>query len=128
MFVLTFKLHFSPFSSFKSCIFKYLTKKTYLQSIQNQTIRLIFKMKLETNSEELHSMSKLKSVSERFNQLNLRYIEESSESNPLLVQLIKEYTESINSITKTDYQSTPLTYIKNLQMKNFENELFYIKH
>ena len=119
MFVLTFKLHFSPFSSFKSCIFKYLTKKTYLQSIQNQTIRLIFKMKLETNSEELHSMSKLKSVSERFNQLNLRYIEESSESNPLLVQLIKEYTESINSIIKTDYQSTPLTYIKNLQMKNF---------
>ena len=69
-------------------------------------------------------MSKLKSVSERFNQLNLRYIEESSESNPLLVQLIKEYTESINSIIKTDYQSTPLTYIKNLQMKNFENELF----
>ena len=124
MFDLTFKLHFSPFSSFKSCIFKYLTKKTYLQSIQNQTIRLIFKMKLETNSEELHSMSKLKSVSERFNQLNLRYIEESSESNPLLVQLIKEYTESINSIIKTDYQSTPLTYIKNLQMKNFENELF----
>ena len=80
-------------------------------------------MKLETSSEELHSMSKLKSVSERYNQLNLRYIEESSESNPLLVQLIKEYTESLNSIIKTDYQSTPLTYIKNLQMKNFENEL-----
>ena len=27
MFELTFKLYFSPFSSFQPCIFKYLTKK-----------------------------------------------------------------------------------------------------
>ena len=67
-------------------------------------------MKLETSSEELHSMSKLKSVNERYNQLNLRYIEESSESNPLLVQQIKEYTKSINSINKTGYQMKQIHY------------------
>ena len=99
-----------------------ITNLNYLQSIQNQTIRLIFKKNLETSSEELHKMSKLKTVSERYNELNLRYMQKSSQTNPLMSQLIQEYTESINSIIKTDYQSTPLTYINNLQMKNFLNE------
>ena len=83
----------------------------YLQTIQNQAIRLIHNLDHHTSSHALHTISNLKPISERFNQLFEKYISNASLTNPLITQLIDEYTGSYNSIIKNDYNSTPLTYL-----------------
>jgi hypothetical protein len=59
----------------------------------------------------LHTISNLKPIKERFNQLFEKYISNASLTNPLIIQLIDEYNGSLNSIIKKDYDSTPLTYL-----------------
>ena len=83
----------------------------YLQSIQNQAIRLIYNLDFHTSNHTLHTISNLKPINERFNQLFEKYVSNASLTNPLIIQLIDEYNSSLNSIIKKDYDSTPLSYI-----------------
>ena len=83
----------------------------YLQSIQNQAIRLIHNLDQQTSSHALHTISNLKPINERYNQLFKKYINSATQTNPLIIQLTNEYNASLNSIIKNDYKSTPLTYI-----------------
>lgn len=103
-----------------------ITILNFLQAIQNQAIRLIYKLAPDTstlNLNEIAEKNKLTSINERFNDLFVRYVEKSSESNPLIVDLINEYIRSINSIIKQDSDSTPLTYFNNLIAQKIEATL-----
>ncbi len=82
----------------------------FLQSIQNQAIRLIFKQNYDASTATLNSISNVKPINERFNFLLVLYITNARQSNPLIIQLIDEYNGAINSIIKKESDSTPLTY------------------
>ena len=54
----------------------------------------------------------------RLSQLFERYINSTSNTNPLIKQLINEYNDSFTSIIKNNHSSTPLTYIFNFIVHN----------
>ena len=95
----------------------------YLQSIQNQAIRLIYNLDRQTSNHTLHAISKLKPISERLNQLFEKYINSASQTNPLIIQLINEYSSSFISIIKNDNNSKPLTYIHRFIIGNVVHNL-----
>ena len=90
----------------------------FLQAIQNQAIKLIYNLDYKTSSHTLNKISNIKPINERLNQLFERYINSTSNTNPLIKQLINEYNDSFNSIIKNNHSSTPLTYIFNLIVHN----------
>jgi hypothetical protein len=72
----------------------------FLQAIQNQAIKLIYNLDYKTSSHTLNKISNIKPINERLNQLFERYINSTSNTNPLIKQLINEYNDSFNSIIK----------------------------
>ena len=90
----------------------------FLQAIQNQAIKLIYNLDYKTSSHTLNRISNIKPINERLNQLFERYINSTSNTNPLIKQLINEYNDSFNSIIKNNHSSTPLTYIFNFIVHN----------
>ena len=93
----------------------------FLQAIQNQAIRLIYKLAPDTSTlilNDFAAKSNLTSVSERYNDLFTRYAEKALEYNSLIIELMDEYISSINSIIRDDSYSTPLTYANSLIARN----------
>ena len=93
-----------------------------LQAIQNQAIRLIYRLDYDTSTHTLHEISNLPTVSDRYNELFKRYIEKALTHNPLITQLMDEYIEEIDTIIHNEFQTTPLTYVNELLLKKYAQE------
>jgi len=89
---------------------------------QNQAIRLIYRLDYDTSTHTLHEISKIPTVSDRYNELFKRYIEKALIHNPIITQLMDEYIEDIDTIIYNEFQTTPLTYVNELLLKTYAQE------
>jgi len=70
------------------------TNMNTLQIIQNSALRIILRKPIMTKTRisELHEISKLEYIKERFYSLNQRYITKAIvNKNPMIAQVIEEY-------------------------------------
>jgi hypothetical protein len=99
---------------YSSCIFSCLSEenKKKLQTIQNNALRVILHKPKFTPISELHKISNLETIKNRFNKLNCRYVFRNlAFKNELIQDMVNEYLNF--SATRTLSYSTPLCFIKN---------------
>jgi hypothetical protein len=92
-----------------------------VQRIQNRAIRCIHRLKWDSPTKDLFSISGILFIRERFFQLGARYILKAiCNKNLFLCQLIREYIRSMSAITARGHiMSTPLCYITSLIALSF---------
>ena len=95
-----------------------ISNLNFLQSIQNQAIKLIHKLKPDTSTLTLREISKIPPINDRFNNLFERYIKKALAYNVFIVELINEYNETANLTAYNEFKSTPLSYVTSLLNKN----------
>ncbi len=94
------------------------TNLNRLQVIQNNAIRRIYKIRMDshTSTAQLIKISKIQPLSLRFDQLGCRYIFKALACNSLIILLINEYLKSVSKIRKKRDKSsnTPLCLLLKL--------------
>ena len=73
-----------------------------LQILQNEALRTIMKMKREEGNAKLHKTSGMPEIDNRLTILTQRYLERAIiNNNPLITQLINEWSDPLNSSKPT---------------------------
>ena len=92
-----------------ACVSK--TNLELIQKVQNRSIRIIYKLKWDSSTVSLFSISSILKIKDRFLQLGARYIMKTFKYNNKLINvLISEYLRSWSAITKDLTLSTPLCH------------------
>ena len=88
--------------------------KAFLQVVQNNCLRIIFRIKYDPNNlisnEFLNQKANISSIEERANKLTYNYLDKAINSeNPIISELISEFEEF-----KVEFKSTKKKYYKTL--------------
>ena len=82
-----------------------------IQRVQNRAIRTIYKLKWDTPTDSLFSISSILLIKDRFLQLGVRYLMKTTMyKNKFIAVLTSEYLRSWSAITNGLSLSTPLCY------------------
>ena len=87
------------------------TNLKLVQRVQNRAIRIIYKLKWDTPTDSLFSISSILLIKDRFLQLGVRYLMKTTMyKNKFIAVLTSEYLRSWSAITNGLSLSTPLCY------------------
>ena len=87
------------------------TNLKLVQRVQNRAIRIIYKLKWDTPTDSLFSISSVLLIKDRFLQLGVRYLMKTTMyKNKFIAVLTSEYLRSWSAITNGLSLSTPLCY------------------
>ena len=104
-----------------------------IQTVQNRSIRCIYKLKWDSPTKELFPLSRILPLKSRFYQLGARYLTKAIRlNNQYISRLVNDHFRSWSTITaKNNFLSTPLCWLfigAALSMKkySFLNLYFYL--